>query len=636
MKTKKKRKRLKNIIKYSIISILSICLLAGVAIGGVVLAMIKTAPELDLNSILVLDEPSVLYDNQGQPMDEAPTLVKREVVSLKDIPKNLQYAFISIEDERFESHNGIDIKRIASSAFTDLKNIVGNQDGLNGGSTITQQLLKNTILTNEVSMKRKVQEMYLATQLEKALSKDQILEAYLNTIPLGGTIYGVQEAAQQYFNKNVGQLDLIQCAYIAGVTQNPSRYSYLNDFAKKNPKYYIDRTKTVLYKMRENNRIDEAQYTQAVKDIDAGKLVFDTPSSSQAANRLNYEWFSRPAMDQVKADLIANYHYTSDEVEKLFMYGGLKIYTTMDKNLQDSTQNIINDNKYFGSGQRGNINDINNVAQPQASAVIMDYHTGEVKVIIGGRGQQPANSYNRAASDKYIRPTGSSIKPLTVYSPAIDTKIATAGTVVEDSPLPVEIGKQWPDNGKPYNPKDDEPIFRGYMTIREALRRSLNLVAVKLEYQIGLKTGLAYAEKYGITFNDRDSKSIAALALGQFEGSNTLHMAAAYGTFGNNGVYTSPILYTKVVDKTGKVLLENKPVTRKVLSPQSAYVMYDLLKGPTSSLSGATGSRAKFGDMPISGKTGTTTDKKDLWFCGLTPYLSGSVWIGNDKKEVLG
>lgn len=637
MKTKKKKNRLGKIIKYFIITIVSICLLSSVAFGGIVLAMIKTAPALDLNSILVLDQPSILYDNKGQPMDEAPTLVKREVVAYKDIPENLKNAFISIEDERFESHNGIDIKRIAGSMFTDFKRILKSEDGFHGGSTITQQLLKNTILTNEVSIKRKVQEMYLATQLEKALSKDQILEAYLNTINLGGNIYGVQKAANQYFDKKVGDLSLIECAYIAGVTQYPYKYSYLSSYAKEHPKEYINRTKTVIAKMKENKKINEAQYTQAIKDLDDGKLVFKTPSSSQASNRLNFEWFSRPVMDQVKGDLMTNYHYTADEVEKLLMYGGLKIYTTMDRDLQVSAQNIMNDKKYFAGVQRGDINDLNNVVQPQSSAVVMDYHTGQVKVIIGGRGEQPANSYNRAASSKFKRPTGSSIKPLTVYSPAIDTKQATAGTVVEDSPLSAEIGKQWKDpaTGKPYDPHNDEPVYRGYVTIREAIRRSINLVAVKLEYQIGLKTGLSYAEKYGIHFSNVDSSSISALALGQFDGANPLQMSAAYGTFGNSGVYTSPILYTKVVDKSGKVLLENKPATRKVLSPQAAYVMYDLLKGPTSGLSGATGSRAKFGAMPISGKTGTTSSKKDTWFCGLTPYLSGAVWIGNDKNEVL-
>ncbi|MDT8717455.1 PBP1A family penicillin-binding protein [Clostridium sp. 19966] len=633
---KKKKKKSRKFIKYTFLTIFLIILFTSVALAGIVLAMIKTAPQLDVNSILNLNQPSVLYDNKGNLMDEAPTDLKRETVALKDVPDNLKNAFISIEDERFYQHHGIDPKRIVGSALIDVERIFKSQSGLNGASTLTQQLIKNTVLSNEVTPKRKIQEMYLSTELEKALSKDQILEAYLNTINLGGNIYGVQKAAKQYFSKDVKDLNLIQCAYIAGVTQNPSKYSVLLNYAKKNPSDYINRTKTVLAKMKELGHIDEKAYESAIADINAGKLnpnTFQFPKS-ETANKLNYEWFSRPAMDQVKADLISQYNYSDEEVQKLLMYGGLKIYTTMDRSLQDNVQNIINDNKNYNGVSTGDLNDPKNVVQPQASAVIMDYRTGEVRVIIGGRGNQPANSYNRAASTSYIRPTGSSIKPITVYSPAIDTKQATAATIIEDSPLSPDIGKQWPNaDGSPYNPSNyDTEGFMGNVTIREALRRSINLVAIKLEYQIGLKTGASYAEKFGIHFSKTEAQSLSALSLGQFEGSNTLQMSAAFGTFANGGTYTTPKLYTKVVDKTGKVLLENKTTTRKILSPQSAYIMYDLLKGPTSSLPGATASSAKFSDMPAAGKTGTSSNKKDFWFCGVTPYYSGAVWIGNDRK----
>ncbi|WP_163194470.1 transglycosylase domain-containing protein [Clostridium thermarum] len=638
-KKKKKKSKLGKAFKYFFITMFFLGLIASVAFGGVVLAMIKTTPALDINSILSLDEPTVLYDNKGEFMDEAPTLLKRESVSIEEIPDMLKYAVISIEDERFLEHNGIDYRRIVGALYTDVKKILSNEEGLHGASTITQQLLKNTILTDEVTIKRKVQEMYLAIQLEKALDKDEILEAYLNTINLGGNVHGVKKAAEQYFDKtNLMDLTLIECAYLAGVTQHPYKYSVFIDYAKNNPQEYINRTKTVIAKMKENGYIDESTYAQAIKDLDDGKLqeAFKSPKSTQTAYKLNYEWFSRPAMDAVKKDLMTSYHYTSEEVEKLFMYGGLKIYTTMDRELQESSQAILNDQKYFGNAQKGDITDPKKVVQPQASAVITDYHTGEVKVIIGGRGEQPANSFNRATSTSFIRPTGSTLKPLTVYAPAIDTKQFTAGSVVEDSPLSPEIGKQWPDeNGNPYNPTNyDTNGYAGYVTVRKALARSINLVAIKMEYDIGLKTGLSYAEKFGIHFNDVDKNSLSALSLGQFEGSNTLQMAAAFGTFGNSGIYTSPILYTKVVDKTGKILLENKPLTRKVLSPQSSYIMYDLLKGPVYDPEGTAG-RARIGSMPIAGKTGTSSKWKDFWFCGLTPYYSGAVWIGDDKKASL-
>jgi len=633
---KKKQSKLRKFIKYFFITCLILGLVGSVALGGVILAMIKTTPELNLNSVLVLDEPSVLYDSEGQLMDEAPTLLKRETVSIKDIPDDLKYAFISIEDERFLTHNGIDYKRLVGIVYTNVKKIFSNEEGLHGASTITQQLIKNTVLTNEVSVKRKVQEMYLATQLEKALSKDEILEAYLNTINLGGNVHGVQKAAERYFNKNVlNDLTLIECAYLAGVTQHPYKYSVFIDYAKENPDVYIRRTKNVIGKMKENNHITEAEYTQAIKDLDDGKLQesFKLNQSTNVSNKLNYEWFSRPTMEQVKKDLMKAYNYTSEDVERLLMYGGLQIYTTMDRNLQSEAQKIINDSKYFGSKQSGDINDPNAVVQPQASAVVMDYRTGEVKTIIGGRGNQPANSYNRATSSSFRRAVGSTIKPLTVYSPAIDTKQLTAGSVIEDSPLSKELQKKYNN----YNPQNVvKGQYRGYVTLKEALTRSINLVAVKVEDQIGLKTGIEYGEKFGLTLSDRDKSSISALSLGQIDGATTLQMSAAYGTFGNNGILTSPILYTKVVDKTGRVLLENKAATKKVLSPQSAYVMYELLKGPVYETGGTAGrARAAMGKMPIAGKTGSSSDFKDLWFCGLTPYYSGSVWIGDDKQASL-
>lgn len=633
-KKKKKKNLIWMILKIFIITIISIGMLGGVAFAGVMLAMVNTAPALDLNGILTLNEPSVLYDDKGNFMDEAPTLEKRETVALKDIPTDLKNAFISVEDERFQTHIGVDFKRLAGVVYADVKKIITKKGSIQGASTITQQLVRNTVLTNEVTLKRKVQEMYLSMELEKVLSKDQILEAYLNTINLGGNIHGVQKAAKHYFNKDLKDLTLIECAYIAGVTQNPSRYYAFAPIRQKDPTPYIDRTKIVLGQMLRNNNIDNAAYEKALADLDSQKLqsAFVPPKPIEQASKLNYEWFSRPVMDAVRSDLKQQYKYSNEEVENLLMYGGLKIYTTMNRELQDASQKILNDDKNLGI--KSVSSGANSAIQPQGAAVVMDYHTGQVKVIIGGRGDQPARSYNRAASSSFIKPTGSALKPLTVYAPAIDTKLATAASVIEDSPLPVEIGKQWPVNGKPYDPQNyDSEGFRGYLTLREALRRSINLVAIKLEYEIGLKTGLSYAEKFGIKINKTDSTSISALSLGQFEGTTPLAMAAAFGTFGNSGMYTDAVLYTKVMDKSGKVLLETKPVTRKVLTPQSSYLMYDLLKGPTGWEDGATAGNARFGEMPTAGKTGTSSEKKDFWFTGLTPYYSGAVWLGNDSPK---
>lgn len=643
-KSRKKKKKGHRILKYTLLTLFTVLFLAAIAGTGIVYAFIKTAPPLDKNAILSLNQPSSIYDSSGKLMDYVATDEKRTVISYNDMPDNLKNAFVSIEDERFWQHNGIDIKRILGSVVNDVINKIHKQNNIQGASTITQQLVKNKVfyessIKNRLSIKRKVQEMYLATQLEKYLSKKQILEAYLNTIPLGGNSYGVEAASELYFNKSAKQLSLIQCAFLAGINQAPSYYNPFSSSGKKNPSVYLDRTEVVLGKMYENNYITKAQYDGALNDLNTNKLALSQNTST--SNHFNYEWFSMPAMVQVKADLKSHYQYTDSEIESMLMYGDLKIYTTMDRNLQDTAQKILNDDNNLGV--KSTIKTIKvgsqtfNIPQPQASAVIMDYHSGEVKAIIGGRGEQPPLSYNRAAYNgisQFYRPTGSSIKPLTVYSAAIDSKQATAATVIEDSPLPPEIGALYPTANGPYNPSNYESEgFSGYVTVRDALARSINLVAIKLENQIGLKTGALYGQKFGLTLDNVDKSSIAALSLGELHhGSNTLTMAAAYGVFGNQGQYTAPRLYTKVVDRSGNVILQTKTANSTVLSAQSAYIMYDLLKGPITG-EGGTAPNAKFSDMPVAGKTGTSESKKDFWFCGLTPYYSGAVWIGNDTPQ---
>lgn len=647
IKKKKKKSLPLRIIKTTIITFFSIFLLMAVAACGVTLAIIKTAPKLDINAVLTLNQPSTLYDGKDEYMDDVLTDEKRTVISIKDMPIELQNAFISIEDERFRTHPGIDIKRIFGAAYIDVKSKITGSNVLHGASTLTQQLVRNTILTDEVSFKRKIQEAYLAVELERYLSKDQILEAYMNTIFLGGNAHGVESAANQYFNKKANQLTLLECAFIAGIPQNPSR-TYANveiakkagdnpdDAAKKSVDFYENRTATVLGKMYETGHITKDQYDKAIEELRDKKLVFS--SQAVTSNRMNYEWFALPAIEQVKKDLKAQYKYSDTEINSLLMYGGLKIYTTMDKNLQDSAQKVLDDDSNFGITSK---KDKQGIIQPQAAVTIMDYHKGEVKAIIGGRGVNPPRSYNRAAfngSKEFLRPTGSSIKPLSVYSPAIDTKQLTAASIVEDSPLSYDLQMKYGDKrtNTPYNPRNyDTDGFSGDVTVRTAIKRSINLVAIKIEDKIGLDTGKAYAKKFGITNILEKPNSagqydgIAAMALGELtNGTNPLTMTAAYGVFGNNGLLTEPRLYRKVVDKTGKTILETKINTSKVLTPQSAYVMYDLLKGPTSDY--GTAPNARFGDIPVAGKTGTSGDKKNFWFCGLTPYYSGAVWIGDD------
>ena len=629
-KPKKARKILKGIIFG-----LLFCFLAIFVIGaGYTFAIIKTTPPLNVEAVLSLNQPSSVYDSNGDFMDNLHTDEERYVIDSKKIPTNLKNAFVSIEDERFYSHNGVDIQRILGAAFLDVKKIVTRQKGFQGASTLTQQLLKNTILTNDVSFQRKIQEAYLAVNLEKKLTKDQILTAYLNTIPLGGHAYGVEAASLLYFSKSASDLSLIECAYIAGITQAPSYYSAYNENNVKDPTPYIDRTLTVLSQMHKLQYITDTDYDKAVSDVKNGGLVF---KSSKKDYRLNYEWFVYPAVSQVKEDLKEKYKYTDEEASQLLVNGGLKIYTTMNKQLQDFTQATLDNYSNLGISNKETY-DNDGVPLLQASATIMDYRTGHVIAMVGGRGKQRPQSTNRAYND--LRPIGSSTKPLTVYGPGIDQKIITAATTIDDAPLPEEIGKKYPTSDGPYNPLNSPNEYAGLMTSRDALTHSKNTGAVLTEDKIGLKTGISYGEKLGLKYNSASKTSIAALALGQFnndpndrDGGNSYILAGAYGAFGNNGIYTKPVLYTKVVDATGKTILDNTtPNQTKVFSPQAAYILYDMLKGPVNEYN-ATG--ARWGDMPVAGKTGTTSNSTDLWFAGLSPYLSGSVWIGYDKPTRL-
>lgn len=646
-KRKVKKKKEKKVLKIMLLTLLILISFIGVAVGGLTFAIVKTAPELDINTIIASDEASKIYDDKGNYIDSIITDKKRVIIKHEDMPKNLLNAFVSIEDERFYKHKGIDIKRIAGALFADLKNFVQGNSGLQGGSTITQQLIKNTLFETpgsnfEEKLKRKIQEAYLAPQLEKKVNnKDTILAAYLNTVFLGGRAIGVEAAAQQYFGVSTSKLTLTQCAFIAGVTQSPSIYYPYSKTSKKNPDKYINRTKTVLYKMKQQKYISEEEYSKAIADLNTEKAKVTSDSTVQTLgnsiilkpssnnDKYKFEWFSRSVVNEVKKDLKAKYNYSDDEIDNLLVNGSLKIYSTMNKDLQVASQNILDQDEKLNRLTR---KDEENTIQPQASAVLVDYHTGEVKVIIGGRGDQPASSFNRATGAKV--PPGSSLKPLTVYSPAIDMKLATAATVLENSPLPDAMAQKYSSGGTTWQPQNDDKTYSGYLNMRDAIKDSVNVYAVKLEDMLGLETGIRYGEKYGITFDNADKHSMAALALGQLTyGTNTFTMANAYGVFGNNGLYTTPRLYSKVVDKTGKSILETKIETKQVISPQAAFIMYDLLREPVRGGTAYKINNSYSSGTPIVGKTGSSTNFKNLWFCGLTPYYSGSVWVENKFNQ---
>ncbi|SHI10080.1 penicillin-binding protein 1A [Clostridium collagenovorans DSM 3089] len=637
-KKTKKTKRKKSVFKILLISFLCLILTCFVAGGGAILAMAKTTPELDLELITSMNEPAKFYDDKGELIDTYLTEQKREPVLIDQVPEHLKESFVAIEDERFYSHNGIDLIRFTGAMLGNVKSILKGQPEFQGASTITQQLIKQRYfleesLNNRLSIKRKVQEMYLALQLEKHLSKDKILEAYMNTIYLGGSAYGVKAAALQYFDKPLDELTLTESAFIASCAQSPSvsysaaKYAFDNNELHESP-----RTSSVLNLLLKNNKISQEEYDEAIKP----QLTYSFNKNME--EKMQFEWFSRPVIEALSKDLKEKLKYDDKDINNLLASGGLKIYTTMNTELQEVSQAILDD-------VPGGKNPFNSSLLPkqdklQASAVVMDYRTGEVKTIVGGRGEQAALSYNRAASNAFLRAPGSAIKPLTVYAPGIDSKKITAGTVFDDTPIPENIGKKYAGPGeKPYNPNNSPVGYSGYSTVREAIQRSLNTISVKTLDQLGLDLGASYGEKFGLQLDSEDKSSMAALALGQtdsgeYNGTNPLTISAAYGTFGNNGVITEPILYTKVVDRNGKVLIDNAPETNQILDAKSSYIMWDLLKAPVSP--GGTAPGAVFdSNVPVRGKTGTSSFSKDLWFAGLTPNYSGAVWVGTDDYSTV-
>lgn len=688
---KKKTKGKSKIGKIFLISLLMFSLILIAGLIGVSVAVVRSSPDITSDILNNLKQSSKIYDLNGNYIEDYSDSQVRSILSFKDIPDSMKNAFVAIEDERFWQHHGVDLKRIIGALWVDLK----TRSSAQGASTITQQLVKNVFLTQEKKITRKIQEAYMSLQLERKLSKNQILEAYLNTIYLGGSSYGIEAAAMSYYGKDVKDLTISQCAYIAGLNKNPAKYypiKFLKAKSKIIDKYdeanselkkqyrahtidkqqYLSskddnakkqddeievlkeplktRRNIVLQKMRDQNYISQEQLeTAKAEDVD----TFDIKENSIG---MKYQWFIEPAIDEVAQDFSDRYGIDKSEAKQRLRVGGYSIYLTIDPNIQSAAEDVIDDSSNYAgvripkslrsyTSEKPTDNNPNprKYDQPQAAAVIYDYTTGQMRAIVGGRGKHPRLSTNRATD--VPRQPGSSIKPLAVYGPAIDSKLATAATVINDSPMSKEFVAAH-NNWNPHNYETNK--FSGLVTIREAIKKSINIVAIKLADMLNPdpSTGAIHNEystsidyltnKFHLstikTTGPNSDRSLSPLALGALtEGVYPYEMAAAYGVFGNNGVYTSPVMYTKVVDNMGNTILESTSNKSQSISPQAAYIMTDLLKGVVKA---GTGTRASLGSMPAAGKTGTAADKTNLWFCGLTPYYSGAVWIGHDKPNV--
>ncbi len=604
-----KIKRQSKVLPTIYLTVFFIILLAAGIAAFVLLGFISTAPKLNTDD-LQLDFTSFVYGGDGQEIIRLHDEKDRVWIDLDSIPEHMKNAIVATEDQRFWKHGGVDLPRTVKAVF----NYAAQGDTSFGGSSITQQLVKNLTQNNSVSVKRKVQEMWLAMRLERKLDKPKILELYLNTVFFGEGAYGVQTAAYSYFGKDITSLSLAECAAIAGITQSPETY---NPF--QNPDSNKSKQTTVLKKMRELRYITDEEYTAAAAEL----LAFTRESGFRTDN--SYTYFIDQVLNDVLDDLQQDKGYTRAMASKLIYTGGLKIYATMDQQVQSAIDAVFTDEANFPD------NDPN--VRTNAAMIVLDPYTGEIKGMAGGRGTKTAmRTLNRATQS--VRQPGSSIKPISVYAPAIDAAIITPDTVIPDSPVTI-------DNWSPRN------WYAGYMgavTVNKAVEQSINVVAVKVLQMLGIDRSFDFMKNnLGITTlvdkDMRDSlqytdKLYNSLALGGLtDGVTVREMANAYQPFVNRGEYIASHTYSSVVAHDGTVLLDKKstPKTHIAFREQTAHTMTKMLTGVVVR---GTGSVAKLpNNMPAAGKTGTTSEDKDRWFVGYTPYYVGAVWFGYDQPQ---
>ena len=678
-----------------VLVLFTVGIILSVSLGyGIFKGIIDAAPEIDVASIEPSGYATMVYDSKGNLTE---TLVKsgsnRLEATYEELPQCLIDAFVAIEDSRFWSHHGVDLRSMIRAAVGILTN---NPAG--GGSTLTQQLIKNNIFAggNEDSfgekLERKLQEQYLALQLEKIMDKEIILKNYLNTINLGNNTLGVKSAAKRYFGKDVSDLTLSEATVIAGITQNPTKYNPLSEKGQKNNE---EKRRVILQYMYEQGKISKEDQEEALADDVYSRIQNVDLVTQESQNP--YSYFTDELTEQVMTALQEKLGYTESQASNLLYAGGLSIYTTQDPDLQAIVDEEVNnpdnyDVVYYSVDYRLSIQHedetvtnysdetmktyyrtdlgqtsydglfktreeadaaiaayksamtkegdtvlgevVYYILQPQVSFVLMDQHTGYVKAVNGGRGTKEISlSLNRATNT--LRQPGSTFKVLTAFAPALDTCGATLSTVYYDAPYTVgqKTFRNW------YAKKG----YMGYSTIRDGIVYSMNIVAVRCMMEtVTPQLGVEYARNFGITsLTETDYNAATALG-GITKGVSNLELAGAYAAIANGGIYTKPVFFTKILDHNGKVLLENEPQTKRVLKDSTAFLLTDALAesmessrmyaSPGVSLN-STSVPANIPGMSNAGKSGTTTSNVDIWFVGYTPYYTAGIWSGCDDNQ---
>ncbi len=541
--------------------------------------------------------------------------VQREWVKIADIPANMQNAVVAIEDERFNTHYGVDWKRTIS-AFANL--VLHFNDTEYGGSTLTQQLVKNLTDNDDHTIQRKVTEIFTAIEMEEYYSKDEILQAYLNIIPLTGEIEGVGAGARQYFGKEVGELTLAECAVIASITNNPSKY---NPYT--HPKALIGRQQTVLFKMHELGFITTDEYQQALGE----ELHF-----VQGVNHSKvYDYYTDMLIDEVVEDLMDTYGYTESHAKNMVFYGGLTIYSCENPTLQKKAEAVYADDKNFPAA----IPD--DEEQPQAAIYVMDY-TGKTVAVVGGRGEKTANRVlNRATSS--MRQPGSSIKPIAVYAPAVSLNLINFSSPVKNCYIVLANGDKWPRNYGQSRPRDS-----GMTVVDIAIQQSMNTVPAQLLQTMTPQRSFDYLtnslKMTSLVRSDGKGNSdidYAPMGLGGMtKGVIAQEIAAAYQIFGNGGIYNEPYSYTRV-ERDGEEILTKGSTHVQALDTDSAYIMNRLLQNVVQGNYQATARAIKgsWKNWEVFAKTGTTQENNDVWLVGGTPKYVAASWFGYDKNQEL-
>ncbi len=598
-------------VKISLIIIFSVIL---ILIASFFIYFFTLNKEIDL-SLIKKDQSSVTriyyfdYENRGERTKEARELTNEAIFSYKsewtpiyNMPKNLVNAFIAVEDKRFYDHSGVDFLRTGKAVI----NYIFSSDKTSfGGSTITQQLIKNLTGENETTPKRKAKEILRALNLETKLSKNEILEAYLNIVYLSQKCYGVGAGAKLYFDKEIDDLSLSECAALAAIVKNPSNYNPYKNYGNN-----LNRRNLVLKQMLLQNYITEEEYNEAINE----SIEINADIEKESKQGI-FSWFTELLLSDVSRDLAKKKNISTEEARRLLMRGGYNIYSTIEPKAQEALENAYKYSPFF-----------NENGSPESAAVIIDPYTSDILGVIGGKGEKKANLiFNRAKSAK--RPPGSTIKPLSVYAPAVDKDLITYTTIFEDSPTKVENGVAWP--------KNSPDRYRGNMPAYYALAHSVNTVAVKILRAVGINTSFNYLDRFCVPYDKKSDANESSLALGQLtEGASLLEMTNAYCAFVNGGKVSSPRSYLYVTDNQGNKILESTQEEQAVISSESSVIMRKMLQNVVKE---GTASSLKLNNenVEIGGKTGSSSNFEDRWFIGFSPDYVVGVWSGYDTPKPL-